>query len=272
MPQNAVSLTPSLSIPLLGLGTWELRGKICENTVRLALEIGYRHVDTAHLYENHREVRKGMEGFPREKLFITSKFFPLPPFERCAEEFCDKALEELGTDYLDLFLLHYPDRKTPMGLILKELDKLKQKGKIRAAGVSNFTIRHLEDMRKEGVHPSVNQVEFHPYLFQKELLEYCHRHKIRLIAYRSLGKGALTADPIVEAIAEKHGRTIPQVLLRWAVQKNIPVIPKTISRKHLEENFAIFDFSLDAEDNKILDSLEFQHRFCQTTWSDFDYV
>ncbi|NGX46509.1 MAG: putative oxidoreductase [Chlamydiae bacterium] len=272
MNKDSVSLAPSVSIPLLGLGTWELRGKACENTVRMALEIGYRHIDTAHLYENHNEVRRAMEGFSREKLFITSKFFALPPFDSCVEDACNKALKELATDYLDLFLLHYPDRKTPMGSILKDLDNLKKSGKVRAIGVSNFTVRHLEEMRKLGLHAAANQVEFHPYLFQKELLEYCNKHKTRLIAFRSLGKGALTSDPIVKAIAEKHGKSIPQVLLRWATQKNIPVIPKTTSKKHLEENFAIFDFQLDDEDTKTLDSLEFQHRFCQTKWSDFDYT
>ncbi|NGX55118.1 MAG: putative oxidoreductase [Chlamydiae bacterium] len=258
-------------MPLLGIGTWELRGKPCERAVRTALEIGYRHIDTAHLYDNHKDIREAMRGFPREQLFLTSKFLPSHLENETIAKSCDRALQELGIDYLDLFLIHYPDRELPMKPMAQELERLKEKGKIRAWGVSNFTVRHLKDMLEWGFSPAANQVEFHPYLYQRELLEYCNKQNIRLIAYRSLGKGALVADPLVEQIAESHGKTITQILLRWAIEKEIPVIPKASSKKHLEENFAIFDFKLKKADVEKLDTLKLQHRFCQTGWSDFEY-
>ncbi|NGX53315.1 MAG: putative oxidoreductase [Chlamydiae bacterium] len=271
MSRYEVSLAPSVSIPLLGMGTWKLQGKPCEKTVRTALEIGYRHIDTAHFYENHREIREAIRGFPREKLFLTSKFTPSQLENETIAKSCGRALKELGIDYLDLYLIHWPDRELPMKSIAKELEQLQAMGKIRAWGVSNFTIRHLKDMIEWGFSPAANQVEFHPYLHQKELLDYCNQKNVRLIAYRSLGMGALVADPIVEQIAENHGKTVTQVLLRWAVEKQIPVIPKATSKKHLEENFAIFDFKLKKGDVEILDNLTFQHRFCQSPKFDFDY-
>lgn len=181
-----------MDIPSLGLGTYDLRNKQCTKIVQEALKIGYRHIDTADVYDNHKAVGKGIHGFERSELFVTSKFFLdlINPkkVEASVLKTCNKALKELGLEYLDLYLIHWPDRTYPMSEIFKAMEKLVSSGKVRHVGVSNFTIHHLEDLHRDGCRPQANQVEFHPYLFQKSLLEYCHHHKILLIAYRPFGK------------------------------------------------------------------------------------
>lgn len=267
-----ILITRSLSLPIIGLGTWLLRGQQCTRAVEMALDIGYRHFDTAHVYENHEAIRKGLRGVLRENLAITSKF-TIPQLSKMSvEETCDLALKELDVDYLDLYLLHYPIRSANMKQIVDEMERLVEKQKVKAIGVSNCTERHLRDLHQANCHFHVNQVEFHPYLYQKKLLNYCLKHNVHLMSYRSLGKGALIADPILEKIGEKYHKTPAQISLRWLIEKKISVIPKASTKKHLEENFDLFDFSLDKEDVDILDNLEHQHRFCEREWSDFNYV
>lgn len=256
-------------MPQIGLGTWELKGEKCAEVVEMALEIGYRHIDTAHMYENHREIGNAIKSFPREKLFLVSKFMPTQMGKMTVEETCDLALEELGTDYLDLYLLHYPDRTLAMNKILSDLAELKEKGKVGEWGVSNFTRRHLQDTLDGGLHPACNQVEFHPHLYQKELLDFCHEHNITLVSYRSLGKGKLVHDSVVKDIAEKEGRTPAQILLRWCWEKGVAVIPKASTRERLLENFSL-DFKLRNEDLMTLDHLGTK-RLCNPVWQDFDY-
>ena len=256
-------------MPLVGLGTWEIRGEECIRTIKTALDIGYRHIDTAHIYENHQEVGKAIEGWNREELFITSKFTLND--QRPALEALDEALRDLGTSYLDLYLVHRPDRSKNLPAILEKLMPAVSEGKILHLGVSNFTIHHLQDLFSAGFSAAVNQVEFHPYLNQQQLHKFCKEHGVRLVAYRPLGKGGLVKDPLFESIGKKYGKTAVQVILRWLVQKEIPVIPKASSKKHLQENFSIFDFSLSSEDMQILDSLGQKERFCAPDWADFDY-
>lgn len=259
------------AIPLVGLGTWELRGKKCEEVVALALDIGYRHLDTAHIYENHAAIGNVIKNFPRKDLFVTSKFILDQLQSQSVEETCDEALKDLRIDYLDHYLMHWPDRTYDFVPIFSDLEMLKKKGKIKGWGVSNCTIHHLQDYLSQGFHPEVNQVEFHPYLYQKDLLVFCNKEKIRLISYRTLGKGALVTDPTFEKIAKKHKKTVPQILLRWCVEKNIPVIPKASSEKHLKEDIAILDFHLDQEDMSILDHMVEKPRFANIETSDFNY-
>lgn len=267
-----ILIKKSINLPILGLGTWSLKGPTCSSVVKMALEIGYRHFDTAHMYENHKEIGTGIKGFDREKLFLTSKFV-LPQLENeSVEATCDRALLEIDTDYLDLYLIHYPIRSIDMVKVYEEMQRLVAKKKVRAIGVSNFTTRHLQDLLDQGFIPDVNQVEFHPYLNQIELLSFCLQNKIHIMSYRSLGKGTLITDPLFENIGKQYGKTPAQVCLRWLVEKEISIIPKASNKKHLEENFQIFDFSLNEKDRKILDNLELQHRFCEREWSDFEYV
>jgi diketogulonate reductase-like aldo/keto reductase len=264
-----------LEIPLLGLGTWELSSKKCTDVVSQALEIGYRHIDTALVYGNHEAIAKSIHGHKREELFITSKFpldrVDLHAIESSVEKLCDTALRELNTEYLDLFLIHWPDYRLPMGKIFKAIESLVAKDKIKSAGVSNFTIHHLEDLEKEGCRPVVNQVEFHPYLYQKELWQYALGQHITLISFRPLGKGKLLEDPVFDEIGQRYGKNGAQVILRWMVQKNIPVIPKASSEKHLRLNFDIFDFVLSNLDMRLLDDLNLNKRFCRPDESELLY-
>jgi diketogulonate reductase-like aldo/keto reductase len=255
-------------IPAIGLGTWELRKEKCYAMVRKALDIGCRHIDTAFNYDNQTIIGEAIRGFARDELFLTSKVLLS---QGDIEVICELCLKELAVDYLDCYLIHWPDRTKPMWHIVEQMEHLKRQGKILQYGVSNFTIAHLKDMQKLGATIFCNQVEFHPYLYQKELWDFCKEQKIELVAYRPLGKGALLEDPIVCQIGKKYQKTSAQILLRWVYQKGIPFVVKTSSEYRLQENFSILDFSLDDADVAALDALNSGKRFCNQSWSDFGY-
>jgi 2,5-diketo-D-gluconate reductase B len=264
-----------MKLPLIGLGTWQLKGHECTEAVKCALEIGYRHIDTSINYENQEAIKKALKGFDRKQIFITSKFeldmLDLKKIAQSVEEICDLALKQLGTDYVDLFLIHWPHKEMPITEVFKATERLIQKGKIKKAGVSNFTLHHLENLLNDGCKPAANQVEFHPYLYQKELWEYCKAEKIQLIAYEPLGKGALVKDPVLEKIGACHHKSAVQVLLRWLVQKEIPSIPRSSSKKHLTENLAVFDFELSNQEMHEIEKLNQDKRFCDPEISEFNY-
>lgn len=261
-----------MKIPMVGLGTWELRDGECTKIVQLALELGYRHIDTAHNYGNHKAIQKAIKDFDRSQLFLTSKLalnlVDAKHVEKSVEKSCDLALEELGTDYLDLYLIHWPDRDLPMIKIYEAMENLVAKKKIKHAGVSNYTEHHLEDL---GLTPWANQVEFHPFLYQKKLWDYCKKHGIQLIAYRPFGKKLLLKEPIFEKIAKHYKKTGSQIILRWLIQKGIPAIPKASKEKHLRENLEIFDFELSGDDMQVLDHLNKDQRFCGAENPEFNY-
>ena len=267
----------TMELPLVGLGTWNLRGEECTRVVRLALEMGYQHIDTAHIYENHQAIRKALKGFSRNKVFITSKIAleeQVDPkrIEQSVHHACDRALKELGTDYLDLYLIHAPNRSFPLHEIYAAMQQLLDLGKVKRLGVSNYTIHHLEDLRREGFVPSANQVEFHPYLNQQELLAYCRAHAIRLISFRSFGKGMLLNEELLfDQIGDKYKKTGAQVILRWLIQQDIPVIPKASSEKHLRQNLEIFDFFLTETEMSQLDHLHRNKRYCRSDNPEYSY-
>jgi 2,5-diketo-D-gluconate reductase B len=246
-----------LKMPMVGMGTWELKGKECTDIVSLALDLGYRHIDTAHAYGNHKAIGKAIASVDREELFLTSKLrleeVNAARIDASVRKLCDTALKELDTDYLDLYLIHWPQPNIPMVKVYKAMEKLIEQGKILHAGVSNFTVHHLDDFRKAHCYPVANQVEFHPFLNQKELLKNCHAQGIQLIAYRPLGKKKLLREDVFKEMAKKKGKSASQIILRWLVQKDIPVIAKASSKKHLSENRAVFDFVLTKEEMKRLD-------------------
>lgn len=259
------------SIPLIGLGTWLVEEKKCAEVVKKAIEIGYRHIDTALLYQNHHEIKNGIKGFQREELFITSKIDPRFLELKNVESDCDRCLKELGCDYLDLFLIHWPDRTKPLSKIVEKMLELKEKGKILNVGVSNFTINQLQDLLDDGLEVGVNQVEFHPYLFQKKLLDFCNEKEIALTAYSPLARGKVDSNPVLQAIGKKYHKSPGQVALRWLLQHDLIAIPKASSEKHLKENIDVFDFNLLDEEMKKIDSLNQNLRLVSFSISDFDY-
>ncbi len=266
-------LEDSNEIPMIGLGTWQSTGPTCIKAVKTALEIGYRHIDTADIYDNHEYVQKGIEGFKRRELFITTKLWRDFLDPKKVEEQCDKCLMELDLEYLDLFLIHWPDSSKPLVDIVYEMQKLEKKGKVKSIGVSNFTISHLESLVKHNIKVAVNQVEFHPFLYQKELLDYCNRHGIAITAYSPLARGKVFKDPTLIEIGKKYNKTAGQVSLRWLIQKDIIVVPKGSSKEHIKQNFEIFDFELNEKDIKTIDEIHFTKHFriIAPEFQEFDY-
>lgn len=262
-------------MPLIGLGTWKLKGEECTKTVRQALEMGYQHIDTALVYENHLEIGKALKEFHRSDVYLTSKL-PIDAVDfsntqKSVEELCDRCLKELNTDYLDLFLIHSPDHEVPMEEVIFAMESLRSKGKIKHIGVSNFTIHHMQNLLHHQAYFAFNQVEFHPYLFQKELLDFCLSHHVKLVAYRPFGKGELLNEPLFQFIGKKKNKSPSQVILRWLVQRNIPVIPKASSKEHLQENLAVFDFTLTEEEMVAIDALHRGIRYAMPDFAEFSY-
>jgi len=266
---NRFRLSSGDEIPAVGLGTWQLEGEKCRRVVKQAIKIGYRHIDTAEIYGNQRFIGQAIKGV-REEIFITSKVW----FENLHYDdvlsACENSLKELKTDYIDLYLIHWPNRSVDIKETMSAMKKLLDDGLIRNIGVSNFTINHLKDALKTGVRIVANQVEFHPYLYQKELLDFCRKNDILVIAYSPLGRGHVLKDEKIIEIARKHNKTPAQVCLRWLYEKGIASIPKASSVKRLKENIDIFDFSLGKDAEKI-DALNRNFRFVNPSFSDFDY-
>lgn len=248
-------------MPMLGLGTWVLESKDAYNAVLWALQAGYRHIDTAAYYENEREVGKAVKDsrIRQSEIFVTTKIRnedhddPQGAFE--------KSLKRLGLDYLDLYLIHWPVKER--NETWRILEKLLEERKTRAIGVSNFTIRHLQQLLKNAkVVPAVNQVEFSPYLYQRELLDFCRKHDIQLEAYSPLTRGRKLRDQKLVAVAQKYGKTPAQVLIKWALQHGLVVIPKSKSKERIIENAGVFDFTIAPQDMKLLDSFNENFRTC----------
>lgn len=263
-------LEDGTEIPLIGLGTWEQVEK-CTEVVKLALELGYRHIDTAQIYENHSYIREGIKGFPREELFLASKLkwdFLEPEL---VEPNCDKTLQELGCEYLDLFMIHWPNKEKKLSKIVETLLKLKEKGKILNVGVCNFTEHHLQDLLDDGLKVCLNQVEFHPFLYQKSLLDFCEKNKMAITAYSPLAHGEVFKDKDLASLAEKYSKTISQICLRWLIQQNMIIIPKGTSEAHLKENLDVFEFQLSSEDMDKIASLNQNKRICMPPIQEFGY-
>jgi diketogulonate reductase-like aldo/keto reductase len=242
-------------IPLLGLGVWQVPdGPECVNAVRWALELGYRHLDTAQAYGNEKSVGQGLResGVPRDEVFITTKFFPVR--EDPAAEI-EGSLRRLGVDHVDLYIIHWPQGGPTWAW--PGMERAHELGHARSIGVSNFDVGELDEViGAASVPPVVDQVQFSPFAYRHALLDACLRHDVALEAYSPLGTGRHLSDPTVNGIAERHGRTPAQVLLGWCLQRDIPVIPKSTHRERIEENAQIFDFTLSDEDVAQLDALD----------------
>lgn len=260
-----LKLNSGQTIPQLGLGLWKMYlGKTCREAVQAALDIGYRHFDTAQVYLNEQHLGRALSesDVDRKNVFITTKIRRgnfgesdlLPSFE--------KSLKKLRTDYVDLLLLHFPvtgERQAAW----KRMEELHKSGQARAIGVSNYTVKHLEELLAScKVKPAVNQVELHVFLQQTELITYCKQHDIVIEAYSPLAHGQGMDDPVLAGLAKKHGKTPAQIMLRWLVEQGLVVIPKSSHRDRLQQNFDIFDFKLDATDLKKIAGLDRNLRTC----------
>jgi 2,5-diketo-D-gluconate reductase A len=247
-------------MPLLGIGVYKVPpGQATEQVVRCALDVGYRHIDTAALYENEESVGAALRasGVPREDVFVTTKLQPprAPVMGRDASSLLEASLKRLGLDHVDLYLIHWPNRWAKSQW--KALAKARERGLARAIGVSNFGISHLQELEGwGGAKPAVNQVSFNPFAFRRALREYCEQRGIAFEAYASLTQSHRIDDPTVARIAEQNGRTPAQVLLRWAVQRDVVVIPKSLREERIRENAKIFDFELSVMDMGALDALD----------------
>jgi 2,5-diketo-D-gluconate reductase A len=242
-------------IPLLGLGVWQMSdGRECEDAVRWALELGYRHIDTAQAYGNEESVGKALlaSAVPRDDIFLTTKFLP---GNRDPVAAMEQSLRLLGVDHVDLYLIHSPQGDATWAW--PGMERARELGYTRSVGISNFNATELDEVIGAGtVPPAVNQLNFSSLAYRRTLLEACERHGVVLEAYSPLGTGRHLGNKTVRLVADRVERTPAQVLLRWCVQRNIPVIPKSTHRDRIEENADIFSFQLSDEDMRALDALD----------------
>jgi len=256
--QSTVKLNNNVQMPILGLGVYQTPpGRVTQNSVKFALKLGYRHVDTARIYGNEADVGEAVResGILREDLFVTTKLWNSDQGYDSTLRAYEASLKRLGLDYVDLYLVHFPVpdvRKESW----RAMETLFKKGRCRAIGVSNFTIRHLEELTEESdVIPSVNQVEFHPFLYQKELLDYCQGKRIQVEAYSPLARGERFKQPRILSLTKKYSKTPAQLMIRWGIQHGVVVIPKSTREERIRENSQVFDFDISDDDMRSLDSL-----------------
>lgn len=253
---NAIGPIPSIEangakIPLIGLGTWDLRGRSCARVVEQALRLGYRHIDTAEMYDNEREVGEGIRaaGIKRNDVFLTTKIWPSHFAPRELERAARDSLVRLRLSEVDLLLLHWPNPQIPLEETLGALCKVKRDGLARHIGISNFTVALIEQALKIATEPLVcDQVECHPFLDQSKVIAACRAHHLAVVAYSPIARGAVRNDKTLSRIGAAHKKTAAQICLRFLVQQGIVVIPRTSKLERLSENAAIFDFKLSDEE------------------------
>ena len=249
------SLSDDTEMPVLGLGVWQVpNGPECVNAVRWALELGYRHIDTAQAYGNEESVGQALResGIPREEIFITTKFYP---GNRDPAAEIERSLERLGVEQVDLYIVHWPQGGATWPW--PGMQQAQERGHARSIGVSNYSLSELDEvLAVDGARPVMNQVQFSAFEYRRRLLEGCRERGVSLTAYSSLGTGRHLDDPAVRRIAERVERTPAQVLLRWCVQRGTFVIPKSTHRERIEENGALFSFELSDQDMAELDALD----------------
>ena len=242
-------------IPLLGLGVWQVpEGQECEDAVRWALQAGYRHIDTAQAYGNERSVGRALRdsGVPREEVFITTKFYPA---RKDAEAEAQRSLERLGVGDVDLYIIHWPQGGPTWAW--DGMQRARERGYVRSIGVSNFSVGELDELLAVAdTPPVVNQVQFSPFEYRRALVEGCEQRGVVIEAYSPLGTGRHLGDHRVREIADRLGRAPAQVLLRWCLQRDLVVLPKSTHRERIEHNARVFDFTLSDDDMAALDTLD----------------
>lgn len=257
-------------IPIIGLGTWELRGRDCARLVEQAIHLGYRHIDTAQMYANEAEVGEGVrKSGRRAEVMVTTKVAHTSMAPQDVERSVKESLRKLRIDEIDLLIIHWPNDRVPLAETLGAMAKLKQVGYVRQIGVSNFTVKLLDEAVKATDEPLVcNQIEYHPFLDQTKVVAATRAHGMAVVAYSPIARGSASGHDVLERIGRAHGKSAAQVSLRWLVQQDIVVIPRTSKRERLEENIAIFDFALSpAEMAEIAALSAAQKRIVNLAWS-----
>jgi 2,5-diketo-D-gluconate reductase B len=260
-------------MPALGFGTFQLDESTAEKCVADALEIGYRHIDTADMYGNHEGVGRGLRqsGLGREDIYLVTKIWRdrLRPDEVLAD--ANRSLEELQVDYVDQLLIHWPNNDIPMSETFSAMDQMVKEGKVRTVGVSNFTIAHVREAMDASPQPiAANQVEFHPYLYQKEVMEFCQDNDVALVAYRPIVKGEVKEDPLLQDLAGHYNATPVQVALRWCLQHGLVAIPRSSTRDHIEENWKALEIELGPDDMERIDNIQKTERRVDPDFAEFD--
>jgi len=262
-----------MNIPLLWFGTWKLTGDTCIASVSKALEVGYRHIDTADRYDNHQDIAKAIKdsGIAREELFITTKIWFDELYRQQVLDSTNRFLEELQIPYIDLLLIHWPNRQIPIEETFGAFTEIREKGLIKNFGVSNHTIHHLEDILTKGYEVTCNQVELHPTFNQKSLHDFCKSHNITLTAYSPLGMGEELQHPTVIELSQKYSVSPAQVILNWINARGIVAIPKSSKPENIEDNFKSQNWKMEPDDIVKMNNIEQKPRLLTTDWQDFDY-
>ncbi|XP_034559421.1 uncharacterized oxidoreductase ZK1290.5-like isoform X2 [Notolabrus celidotus] len=268
-----IPLSNGLKIPIVGLGTSHDGGYTHDSVVYALKECGMRHIDTAKRYGCEENLGKAIKesGIPRSDLWLTNKLWPGDYGYSAAKKACMESCAQMGVEYFDLYLMHWPEAKHPVGSnremraeTWRALEELYKEGVCRAIGVSNFLVHHLEQLKEDSsVVPHVNQVEYHPFQQPNKLTDYCRQESIVFEGYSPLAKGQVLRDPTVLRIAEKYRRTTAQICIRWSIQNGVVTIPKSTKKKRIQENFQVFDFHLEDSDMAVLGGL---HDGRHVTW------
>ena len=256
MLNSKITLNNGIELPILGLGTWELKRNDCLQAVKWALEAGYRHIDTATLYGNEKQVGIAIKesGIPREEIFITTKVWDSDQGYEKTLTALDKSLNNLDTSYVNLYLIHWP--RELRNETWRAMENLLDEGKVWAIGVSNFSIHHIDDIiDNSSTIPAVNQIQITPFNYKRDLIDYCKNNQIAVEAYSPLTHGKQLNNPKLISIAQKYEKSTAQVLIRWGLEHNFIEIPRSRSEKHIYENIDVFDFSLSDDDMTFLDNL-----------------
>lgn len=265
----------TIEVPCLGLGTYKLIGENCYNAVKIALTSGYSLIDTAEYYDNETQIGKAIKELieskiiSRKNIFIISKvWYDHLRYDDVIDS-CYSSLKRLDTNYIDLYLIHWPNKNISMEETFEAFERLHNEEKIKYIGVSNFTIRHLKEAMSISKLPILfNEIEFHPFLYQKEILEFCNKHNIKIIAYSPIARGLVNENNLLIELGKKYKKTPIQISLRWLYQHGIISIPKGSSEEHIKENMNIFDFEISKEDIEKINNLP-QNRLVKPEFAEF---